>query len=64
MEGPFPYSNEFSRVAPHLTKKVISDRVSSVPLIGTRFQIREGVDSRKIAVGIRGQIVILDNGES
>jgi hypothetical protein len=41
IEGHFPYSNEFSRVAPHLTKKVISDRVSLVPLIGTKFQIRE-----------------------
>jgi len=48
IEGHFPYSNEFSRVAPHLTKKVISDRVSLVPLIGTKFQIREGVDLSKI----------------
>ena len=48
IERHFPYSNEFSRVAPHLTKNGISDRVSLVPLIGTKFQIREGADSRKM----------------
>jgi len=58
IEGHFPYSNEFSRVAPHPTKKVLSDRVSLVPLIGTKFQIREGVDSRKMLYKLKMKLLV------